>query len=191
MAGKTKMNKITTLEFRASFPNLFEAVSFNNGKPKFSVVMIFPKSTDLGPLKAAARVAAQAFWPNGLPSNLRSPFRDGSEKVDWEGFGSETIFITASTLRKPGVVDRQLNHIIEPDKFYAGCYARATINAFAYDQAGNKGVSFGLLNVQFLRDGDSLAGGTKAEDDFEAVEGDDMFGDDTGATSTAGGDFLD
>lgn len=188
MAGKTKINKLTTPEFRASFPTLFKAQSFNEGKEKFSVVMVFPKSTDLSPLKAAARAAAQARWPNGLPANLRSPFREGSEKGDLEGFGPDTVFITSSTIRKPGVVDRQLNHIIDPDAFYAGCYARATVSAFAYDQAGNKGISFGLHNVQFLRDGEPLAGGTKAEDDFEAVEGgEDMFGE----TGAPGSDFLD
>jgi len=192
MAGKVKINKLTTPEFRASFPTLFKPESYEGGKEKYSVVMVFPKGADLGPFKAAARAAAAARWPAGLPANLRSPFRDGAEKGDLEGFGPDTVFITASTIRKPGVVDRQLNHIIEPEKFYAGCYARATVSAFAYDQRGNKGVSFGLHNVQFLRDGESLAGGTKAEDDFETVEGgEDMFGDDTGATSTAGGDFLD
>ena len=189
MAGSTKVNKLTTPEFRASFPALFKAQSFNGGKEKFSVVMIFPKSTDLSALKAAAKAAAVAKWPTQLPTNLRSPFRDGADKGDLDGFGPDTIFITATTLRKPGVVDRQLNHIIDPQNLYAGCYCRATIAAFAYDQAGNKGVSFGLQNVQFLRDGDSLAGGIPAEDDFDAVESsEDMFIE---GPSPSVADFLD
>ncbi len=191
MASKTKINKITTPEFRASFPALFKAESYEGGKEKFSVVMVFPKTTDLGAMKVLAKAAAQAEWPNGFPANLKSPFRDGADKGELEGFGPDTVFITASTIRKPGVVDRQLQHIIEPERFYAGCYARATVSAFAYDVKGNKGVSFGLHNVQFLRDGEPLAGGTKAEDDFEAVEGEEeAFGWDD-RTSTPGADFLD
>lgn len=185
-ATKTKINKVTTPEFRASFPALFKAESFNGGKEKFSVVMVFPKSTDLKALKDAARAAVDAKWPTGRPANLRTPFRDGSEKGDLEGFGPDTVFVTATTTRKPGLVDRQLQPIIEPERFYAGCYARATVSAFAYDQAGNKGVSFGLHNVQFLRDGEPLAGGTKAEDDFEAVDGGDVFGE----ADAAQDDFL-
>ena len=191
MASKPKINKVTTPEFRASFPALFKAESYEGGKEKYSIVMVFPKKTDLGPMKAAAKVVAQTTWPNGFPANLKTPFRDGADKGELEGFGPDTIFITASTIRKPGLVDRQLQNIIEPERFYAGCYARATVSAFTYDVKGNKGVSFGLHNVQFLRDGEPLAGGTKAEDDFEAVEGEeDMFSVDDRA-SMPGADFLD
>ncbi len=186
MAGSTKDNKVTTPEFRASFPTLFKAQSYEGGKEKFSVIMVFPKTTNLTEMKAAAKAAAVAKWPTQLPANLRSPFRDGSDKGDLPGFGPDVVFITATSLRKPGLVDRQLQHIIEPERFYAGCYARATVSAFAYDTAGNKGVAFGLHNVQFMHDGDSLAGGTPAENDFDALEG-DVFGE---QPETAAADFL-
>jgi hypothetical protein len=32
------------------------------------------------------------------------------------------------------------------------------VNAYAYDQAGNKGVSFGLNNIMLLEKGESLGG---------------------------------
>jgi hypothetical protein len=57
------------------------------------------------------------------------------------------------------------------DEFYAGCFARATIRAFAYDKNGNKGVSFALQNVQKLKNGEPFGSKRKAEDDFEAVAG--------------------
>ncbi len=71
---------------------------------------------------------------------------------------------------KPGLVDASLQAIIEPSEFYAGCYARATINAYAYDRNGNRGVAFGLRNIQKIKDGDSFGGGSKAENDFDSIE---------------------
>jgi hypothetical protein len=81
---------------------------------------------------------------------------------------------------QPGLVDQNLQRIISTDDFYSGCYARATITAYGYDKAGNKGVAFGLQNVQKLADGERFSGRTAAEDDFEAVddfvaESDDSF----------------
>jgi hypothetical protein len=58
------------------------------------------------------------------------------------------------------------------------------LNAYAYDQAGNKGVSFGLLHIQKVKDGESFGNRTRAEDAFAPVESagaessadDSMFG---------------
>jgi hypothetical protein len=71
---------------------------------------------------------------------------------------------------RPGIVDANLQEIISEDDFYSGCYARATLTAFAYDKLGNKGVAFGLQNIQKLKDGEHLSGRKNAESDFEAVE---------------------
>ena len=78
---------------------------------------------------------------------------------------------------KPGIVDRQLNEIIDSTEVYSGCYARASINFFPYNQAGNKGIACGLNNIQKLEDGEYLGGRSRPEDDFEALdnpEDDDM-----------------
>jgi hypothetical protein len=40
------------------------------------------------------------------------------------------------------------------------------MNAYAYDVSGNRGVSFGLGNVQKVADGEALSSRTTAEDDF-------------------------
>ena len=102
---------------------------------------------------------------NKPPKNLRSPFRDQGDR-ELEGYVEGCVFINASSLQKPGLVDRQRQDIIDETEFYPGCYARATLRAFAYDNNGNKGVAFGLNNVQKLRDGDPLGGRTRAQDDF-------------------------
>lgn len=82
-------------------------------------------------------------------------------------------FLNASTKQKPGVVDAQLNPILDPTEVYSGCYGRASINFFAYNRAGNKGIGCGLNHIQKLEDGDYLGSRTKPEDDFEPYEPED------------------
>lgn len=168
-------DNVMTPEFRVSYPYVFkpqQPMKGSEGKdPKYSVVMLFKKGEDLSKLKAAAQAAAVEKWGADQakwPKNLRVPFRDQGEKES-EGYEEGAVFVTATSKAKPGLVDANLNHIIDESEFYAGCYARATVRAFAYDNAGNRGISFGLQNVQKLRDGESLSGRVKAEDEFQPI----------------------
>ena len=63
------------------------------------------------------------------------------------------------------MVDAQLNEIIAPEEFYSGCYGRASINFYAFNANGNKGIAAGLQNLQKLTEGEPLAGAS-AEQDF-------------------------
>jgi len=152
------MNKIVTPEFRVSFPALFEAKGFEGQNPKYKVNMLFSKSTDLSSLKKLANDAVLLKWPNKekRPTNIRSPFRDGDkDKADQDGY-QDCIFVAATSKMKPGVVDADMNPILDEGEMYAGCYARASITAYAYDTMGNVGVAFGLQHVQKMRDGEPL-----------------------------------
>jgi len=181
---KVSQTQVLTPEFRVSYPAVFQPKSAAEGQePKYSISMIFPKAKnadgtwesvmDSAPTEMKAAVAAaivakwgadRAKWPKGL----KLPFRDGSEK-DQDGYGEGVIFVNASSKNKPGVVDQTVTDIIEPSKFYGGCYARAKINAFAYDKAGNRGVAFGLNNVQLIRDGEPFGGRSDPKSDFDSI----------------------
>ena len=173
---------LITPKFRVSFPNLFKAQHNKlSGKDEFTVVALFPKDADLSALKKAAHDACVKKWgPNEKtwPKNIRSPFRDQGEKAKENDAGkvvlpsghvAGAIFMNFKSKERPGVVGPDLQPIIDPSEIYAGCYARAAVTAFAYDQAGNRGVSFGLNNIQKMGDGDHFGGRTKAEDDFTAI----------------------
>ena len=166
-------NQVLTPEFRVSFPAVFAPRSAMEGQEaKYSIMMLFPKTVDVKPLRELVRAAIIEKWgPDNTkwPKALRLPFRDGKEK-DYDGFGPDIMFCTASSKMKPGVVDQKVQPIIEPSEFYGGCYARATITAFAYDVSGNRGVAFGLRNVQKLRDGEPFGGKSKPENDFDSIE---------------------
>lgn len=185
MSNGTNGN-VMTPKFRASYAYVFRPSKPMQlgGEPKYSITMLFEKTADLSALKKAVQEAAAEKWgpdKTKWPKNLRSPFRDQGEK-DKPGYEPGCIFITATSKQRPGLVDAKLQEIIEEKEFYSGCYARATVRAFAYDQAGNRGVSFGLQNIQKLADGEPLGGRTRPEDDFEPVE----EGAPAGATSAAG-----
>lgn len=138
------------------------------GEPQYAITLVFSKKTaDLREMKAAAKAAAEKKWGLKIPANLRNPFRDGdTEKPDDPTF-ADSIFVTARTKQKPGVVGRDRQPLPEPDfDLYSGMRCRASVTAFAYDQAGNKGVSFALNNVQKLGDGERLSGRKPAEQEF-------------------------
>lgn len=175
--------KVITPEFRVSFPHVFkpQPPMQQGADPKFGLTMLFPKDADLTALKKAARTAIEEKWGTDQekwPKNLRLPFRDQSEK-EFDGYEPGAIFVNCTSKMKPGLVDASLNEISDMDQneFYPGCYAKASIRAFTYDVNGNRGVGFGLNNIQKTRDGEPLGGRTRPEDDFSPVEGDPMSED--------------
>ena len=165
-----KSIKVLTPKFRVSFPNVFKPkAAFEGQDPTYNIQMLFSKDEDLTKMKKAASEAIKAKWGDKKPANLRNPFNDGDEK-DYESHKGH-FYVNAKSKMRPGIVDQDLNDIIDPTDFYGGCYARATLTAFAYDTAGNKGVAFGLQNLQKLDDGDAFSGKVDAKNDFDAVGG--------------------
>jgi hypothetical protein len=174
------MSKVYTPVFRASFPNVFKARKNDlNGKDEYSVVALFPKGTDLTELKKAAEAAVKEKWgadPAKWPKLLKSPFRDQAEREKEgklpQGYEAGAIFMNLKSTQKPGLIKHengQAVDITDSSEFYAGCYAKATVRAYAYDQKGNKGVAFGLQNILKVKDGDPIGNRSKPEDDFKPV----------------------
>ncbi|MNV25452.1 hypothetical protein D3C71_1165480 [compost metagenome] len=62
--------------------------------------------------------------------------------------------------------------MLDSTEVYSGCFGRVSLNFYAFDTKGNKGVAAGLNNVQKMSDGDYLGGRSSAEDDFDELEGD-------------------
>src|SRR3990167_2275310 len=180
---------VMTPEFRVSYPNLLEPrLNDLNGKMEYSVVALFKKGEDLSKLKVMAENAVVGRWGADKakwPKTLRSPFRDQGERES-DGYEEGAVFINLKSNQRPGVVDANVQTIIDPSQVYPGCYGRATVRAYAYAQKGNSGVAFGLQNFQKTRDGESLSGRTNAEQDFEAIAAVKEDVKDTGAASIFG-----
>lgn len=183
--NKNQATKVVTGEVRFSYLHVFEphAVDENQEK-KYSVSLLIPKSdtTTLNKIKKAveaAKIAGKSQWGGKIPPNLKMPLRDGdTDRPDQEEYKGH-YFVNANSTFKPGVVDAQLNEIIDSTELYSGCYGRASVNFYPYNVSGNRGIACGLNNIQKLRDGETLGGRSRAEDDFDVVEVEDEdLGDD-------------
>jgi len=168
--------KVITGRCRASYANLNEPKSINGGKPKYSVSIIIPKSdaVTIGKIKSAIQAAydegeskLKGSGKTAPPlSALKTPLRDGDvDRPDDEAY-ENSYFINANSDTAPGLVDRDRNPIMERGEIYSGIYARFSVNFYAFNTNGNKGIACGLNNVQKLLDGTPLGGKSKAEDDF-------------------------
>jgi hypothetical protein len=175
--AEQKLEAVLTPKFRAAFTQVFKPKAFEAGKEaKYSICMLFDKEAQATPeYKKMRELVAQAMTAKfgakeKWPKNWKNPFRDGNEKADeYQGF-ADTVFVSASSKFAPGLIDQQKNDIIDPDAFYSGCFARAQVNVYAFDHMGNKGVAFGLQNIQKLKDGEKLGGRASAQSVFDEVE---------------------
>lgn len=173
--------KVVTSKVRFSYAHVFEPSAIEEGQTKkYSVSLIIPKSDTklVSKIKAAIKAALEegkAKFGGKIPANYKNPLRDGDEERPDDEAYKDSYFINANSVRKPGIVDENLDPIMDQDEFYSGCYGRASINFYAFNVSGNKGVAAGLNNLQKLEDGPKLAGGSSAEEDFGSDSDDDLM----------------
>lgn len=165
-----------------SYLTVFEPKAIEEGQTKkYSVSLLIPKS-DTKTLKKindainAAKEEGKAKLGGKIPANLKTPLRDGDEERPDDENYADCMFVNANSVSKPGIVDADLNPIIDRDEIYSGAFGRASINFYAYNKGASKGIACGLNNLQKLKDGERLGGGTSAEDDFANEEDDDLMG---------------
>lgn len=154
-------------------------------KPKYSVSLIIPKDDTVTVERIKA--AVQAAYEEGesklkgnsktVPplSAIKTPLRDGDlEKPDDPAYAN-SYFINANSDSAPDIVDADRQPILERREVYSGVYGRASINLYAFNTNGNKGIACGLNNLQKIRDGEPLGGKSRAEDDFADDDNDDFL----------------
>lgn len=180
MANKTNSTKVVTGVVRLSYEHVWEPASVNGSNPKYSVSLIIPKS-DTKTIAAinqaidnAIRDGAAKFGGKIPPKGaLKLPLRDGDTERKDEAY-RDAYFINANSTTAPQIVDRSVQPILDRSEVYSGCYARVSINFYAFNSNGNRGIACGLGNIQKVRDGEPLGGKTSAADDF-ATDLDDDF----------------
>ena len=74
--------------------------------------------------------------------------RDGDlERPDDEAYAN-SYFINANSAAAPGIVDADRQPIIDRSEVYSGVYGRASINFYAFNSNGNKGIACGLMKLR-------------------------------------------
>lgn len=168
---------VTTGKVRLSFCHLWEPYAQNPGdEAKYSVTILIPKSDTAtlnaiyAEMAAAEQQGVASKWGGVKPPIVKNPLYDGDGvRPSGEPFGEECkghMVMTASSKEQPSIVDLQVQPILNRADVYSGCYARVSINFFAYASNGNKGIGCGLNAVQKLEDGEALAGRVSAQEAF-------------------------
>ena len=170
------MGNLVTGRVRFSYVQVFEPRAINGGDEKYSVTLLIPKSDVdtyqriMAEINKCLQENVANTFKGVMPANPSLPLYDGDGlRQSGEPFGPECKghwVISAKTNTAPEVVDANCNPIISKSEFYSGCYGRASIRFYAYNQNGNKGIGCGLGNVQKLEDGQPLDGRTTALEDF-------------------------
>jgi hypothetical protein len=180
---KAAPTKVITGRVRICFLQLFEPKAMEGSSDeKYSVMLLIPKSDTetLKKIKNAQNAALQqglnSKFGGKKPANLKTTLRDGDEEMDTEERPEfkGMMFMNVSSKTRPGVVDKNLNQITDSNDIHSGDYARVSLNFYAYNTAGNKGITAGLNNVQKVADGEYLGGRSRAEDEFDEWEDDDF-----------------
>lgn len=168
-----------------SYLNCWDPKAIQGGTPKFSVSLIIPKSDvkTVEKIKAAIQAAYEEGQPklkgNGksVPalSTIKTPLRDGDlERPDDEAY-KDSYFVNANSGTAPGVVDADRQPILDRSEMYSGVKGRASINFYAFNTNGNRGIACGLNNLQKISDGTPLGGRSRAEDDFASEDEEDFL----------------
>lgn len=178
MANVTRNTPVTKviIPCRISFANIFEPKAINGGDEKYSVSCVIPKSDKATLMKIHKAVEAAKEdgkvrkWNGKIPPNLKLPLRDGDiDRPDDETY-QDCMFVNATSKDAPGIVDRRVQPVTDPMMVYSGCYCNVSVNFYAFNANGNRGVAAGLSNIQFVRDGERLSGRVSAEAEFDALE---------------------
>ena len=176
ITGKVVMSYLTVNEPK---------VPLGGGTPKYSVSLIIPKSDTATVEKIKA--AIQAAYDEGqskrkgnsktVPDldSLKTPLRDGDKDRKGDEAYKDCYFVNANSTTKPGVVDADRNPILDSSELYSGIIGRASINFYAFNSNGNRGIACGLNNLQKLSDGTPLGGHSRAEDDFADDDDNDFL----------------
>lgn len=178
------MAKVILQNVRCSYVFIKEPRPNEDGSAgKYSIQILLPKDDpQVKKVKAAIKEAATSkFGANVKLGMLKLPLRDGDEERDGEEY-ENMYFINANANRKPGIVNRN-NEPADADDLeelcYSGAYFHTSINFYAFEYQGKKGVAVGLNNVMLRKKGERLDGTVAATSEFaDFAEESEDFEDD-------------
>nr|DAY31265.1 MAG TPA: DNA helix destabilizing protein [Caudoviricetes sp.] len=178
--------KIVLKNVRLSYEHIFHADSIGDSDPKYSASWIIPKDhPQVKAVKEALTKALDEKFPGKRkpgapwPSSFHSPLADGDELADEHPEYAGSYVLKSSSKNRPLVMGRRKEQLTEEDGvIYSGCYCNASLAAAGFEfEKLKKGVTVYLNGVQFVRDGERLAG-YDASGDFDELddEADDYDG---------------
>jgi hypothetical protein len=171
--------RILLRDVRLAFPSLWKATApATGGEAAFSASFILPKDhKQYGDLVKSLKETAKEKWGaksdtvyKALEAADKLFLHNGDTKADYEGYEGN-MFVSSRAKVRPSVFDQQRQELSEADgKPYSGCSVNASLELWAQDNGFGKRINAQLRGVQFLRDGDAFAGGSRPADADEFDE---------------------
>lgn len=165
--------QIKLTNVRLSFPELFRPKKVKeNDEPKYAASFLIDKADQDDQIKKLRKLVAQIAhekWGEKIPKGVKYCIHAGDEK-EYEGYDESIVFVSASSKKRPTVIDRDMSPLAEDDgRPYAGCYVHAVLRLWTQDNNFGKRVNAELQGVQFHRDGEAFgAAPFNAEEHFSA-----------------------
>ena len=182
---------IVTPKSRMVWPSLFKPAVFRGpqqGEPKHQITLLVPAGSDLSALQARVKEAALEKFknPQDIPGFRLPIMKTADQEKLAEYADAFPHMLRARTTEPPGVVGPDASPENDPSMAYGGRWCVCSVQAFAYDTMGNKGVSLGLVNVQLLDHDDPIATNrVRPESEFKPIE---IEGKQAAMSSPDGGD---
>ena len=200
---KVDPRNLVTDKVRFSYVHLFEPRPNQSGVLKYSACLLLVKNnkTEKKRWDAAVEAAIEKGIEEGKFTKaqrpiLKLPIRDGDAEIAQEvkkpGQGYEgcwfinvnasTVDRNGSPLPPPEVTKPQGGvavPILDPLEFYSGCYGRAIISFYAYNEGGSKGIAVGINGAYKMEDADRLDGRISATSAFAEFAEQDSAEDST------------
>lgn len=169
----------------ASYPWLHEKQrqkDDSTAKPKYGMTLLWtpellklPGEMERFKAVQAALMAAgvKKFGEERFAKLLKSDTFKKALRTDWEAkdYPEGTIFVNVRSDQQPGIVYADLKRVAQEDiqkVIYPGAIVRVSLTAYGYDRKDSKGITLGLNNVQFIKDGPRLDSRKAPEDEFTA-----------------------
>lgn len=193
-----------------SYPHIALPKEDDSGKKKYQCALVFDAEAMATPEFAAMKAAMAEAFAAKIPdaqkraAMIQSPnFKRGirTDGIDkYEAVGG-ACFLNARSDTQPGVVytfpdtanprpdgtypPMKMDPKDYAEKLYPGARVRASITAFYFDKAGNRGLAWALNNLQLVGDGTRLDSRVAAHNEFGATDDAPML------TTAANGTALD
>lgn len=171
------MSKVTPkTEVRLSYTNLLTARAANADKPEvltYSTAILIPKTdtATVDAIKAAIKEAladgVAKVWGGKTPKPLKNPLRDGDDERSDDETYKGMYFINAKGPRggqeQPILLDAKGNETVSSDVIFSGVWAKVSLQFYAFDKQGNKGVACGVSAVMSGEHGEPLGNAVTAD----------------------------
>ena len=181
-----KSIRMITQNVKALNPHVFLPSSFREEEPKYRARFLISKKDEVtvkrikSAMQEVYKNNENLFKDTGAVTPielLKLPLHDGDKEKGGDANYANTYFINASSKYAPEIVKKingQIIKITDEDEIYSGVICKASLNFFAYNVNGNKGIACSLGNIMKVKDGERISTRISAADDFANLDDDDF-----------------